>query len=288
MYQLFTFIAGMLITISITLNAQLALYYDNWWATVIVHGVGIVIAFLGMLKRLPTKQQLLAAPWWSYAGGVIGVTNVVFNNFSYTQISVTSIVALGLLGQTLMALAVDYWGLFGAKRVPFAWQNSVGLPFALLGIMILMDWSNLVAVLAVLCSLISGFSTVIVRMLNARLSEKIGAISSSFVAHVAGGITAFVITLMVARQTIVWNSSVPWLVYIGGAVGVFVLVLLNMSIPKIPLFNSTILAFIGQMMASLVIDIGLGTTIQWQSIVGGLVIACGILFQTLLKNKKGK
>jgi hypothetical protein len=49
--------------------------------------------------------------WFLYLGGAIGVLTTVFNNVAFARISVSSILALGLFGQSMAGLIIDQYGL---------------------------------------------------------------------------------------------------------------------------------------------------------------------------------
>ncbi len=116
------------------------------------------------------KPLFTHLPRWIGLGGAIGVFTTVFNNFTYGHISLTSIVALGLLGQGVTSLIIDTLGLFGMKR-------QVLSKISVLGILFMLNRSVSFAFIAVLPSLGSGITVVLLRIANARLAEKNGSIT---------------------------------------------------------------------------------------------------------------
>ncbi len=60
-----------------------------------------------------------------YLGGAIGVLTTLFHNLAFTKISVTSIIALSLFGQTITSLIVDKFGIFGMQKRVFE-RTSLG------------------------------------------------------------------------------------------------------------------------------------------------------------------
>lgn len=101
MYSFSTLLAGALISLMMLINGELTSYYGLFFATVIIHFVGSLFAFI-LLKLRKEKAFSRGLPLWLYLGGAIGAFTVYFNNFAVGKISLTSIVALGLFGQTIL------------------------------------------------------------------------------------------------------------------------------------------------------------------------------------------
>ena len=76
------------------------------------------------------------------------------------KISMTSIVALGLLGQTLTSLVIDNFGLMGMPKHPVRKGALAGLLLSFLGIFVMMDPSMGSAIFAVFVAFGGGFSKV--------------------------------------------------------------------------------------------------------------------------------
>ncbi len=70
-----------------------------------------------------------------YSGGAIGVFTTFGNNLSYGRISMTSIVALVLFGQTVISLLIDSFGLMGMESARLKNVPVIGLVFALAGML---------------------------------------------------------------------------------------------------------------------------------------------------------
>lgn len=127
-------LAGVLIAVMISVNGQLSERYGVYAAAVIIHAVGLLAVILWMLiKKESFRPKKL--PLWFYLGGAIGVGTTLFNNFSYGKISMSAIMALGLLGETVMALAIDQWGLLKMPRRQFHSKKLIGIGFMAMGIL---------------------------------------------------------------------------------------------------------------------------------------------------------
>jgi transporter family-2 protein len=133
-------VSGALIAITVVQNGDLALYMGNYLATVLVHLVGLITILLVLAIRRDPFRRDRTTPWYGYFGGVLGVLTVLGSNMSFAALGVSVSVAMMLLGQTLMGVAVDQFGLFGAERRPFKPQHliSVGLIVGGVAVMVLM------------------------------------------------------------------------------------------------------------------------------------------------------
>lgn len=283
MYQSLAFVTGIILAVMISVNGGLSGYYGVFPATVIIHLVGTIFSLFFTLKQYGWIKLTGFKPVWIYLGGAIGVFTVVFNNLAFSKLSVTNIIALALFGQTITALIFDHFGLLGMKKIPFKKTSLLGLSFSLFGIWQLLDTSVSGAILAVLYAVTSGVTVVLSRSVNTQLSEKIGAMHGALVNHVVGLIVSILILFFVNIETVPFTLNNP-LMYFGGVLGVVVVYLSNIVVPKVSSFNLTILSFVGQVLMGLVLDLMLTQTYSVPTLKAALIIATGILL-TMLTEK---
>lgn len=283
MYQSLAFVTGIILAVMISVNGGLSGYYGVFPATVIIHLVGTIFSLFFTLKQYGWIKLTGFKPVWIYLGGAIGVFTVVFNNLAFSKLSVTNIIALALFGQTITALIFDHFGLLGMKKIPFKKTSLLGLSFSLFGIWQLLDTSVSGAILAVLYAVTSGVTVVLSRSVNTQLSEKIGAMHGALVNHVVGLIVSILILFFVNIETVPFKLNNP-LMYFGGVLGVVVVYLSNIVVPKVSSFNLTILSFVGQVLMGLVLDLMLTQTYSVPTLKAALIIATGILL-TMLTEK---
>ena len=279
MYQMFALVIGMILAVMVSVNGELALVYGLFPSAVIIHVVGVLAALLLCAVRKEPEPIRGRAPLWIYLGGVVGVLTVIFNNFAFAYISITSIVALGLLGQMAVSLAIDAFGWFGMEKHPFRKSTLVGFAFSLVGVFVMLDYTVMNAVLAVILSFASGMSVVISRCINARLAGKIGPLRGALVNHLAGlpvsVIAALAAVKLFPSAGALVVSPRPW-IYVGGAMGVVVVLLCNMTVPKVPAFRLTVLTFTAQIFTGILLDVAAGTGYSAASFAGGIIIALGV------------
>lgn len=177
MYQLLTFLIGVVLAVMIMVNGRLSAQYGVFLAAAIVHAVGSVSALAACAFQKDKKALWRHRPAWIYLGGAVGVLTTLFNNFAYGKISTTSIVALGLFGQFLTSVLIDGLGLFGMEHRPICGKSPhgrlVGCLFALAGILVMLDPTVTSSALAIGFSVCAGVTVVLSRTINARLSDLI-------------------------------------------------------------------------------------------------------------------
>ena len=288
MNHLFALLTGILISLMITLNGELAQAYGLHSGALFVHivGLGVISMIVLFRKERPFAKRF---PWFYYIGGAIGVASVFFTNFPFGRISVSAILALGLLGQSMMSILVDQWGLFGMPQHDFPKRKLAGFSLLLAGIIAM---TTELHVLALFFSFMAGVTIVIARTINAKLSDSTSVAIGTFFNFFIGLITAFALFAIFGRgevgitQVVQFSSFVP--IYLGGAVGVCVVLLSNYTVSKVPAFYLSLLLFIGQVFAGIVIDILLTGAFSGRNLIGGVFVAGGLVLNLLLDRRAEK
>jgi len=290
MYSLFTFLLGAFFAVMISINGSLVSTFDSYTGTAIIHFFGLITS-AALLTGMHRKIRLdPAAPRWIYLAGVVGILTTLFQASSFGRISMLSISALGLLGQTTASLLIDSFGLFGMKRHPFQKSTLIGFVFALAGIILMMDDTVGTAMIAVLMSFASGITIVTARSMNARLADSVGMMQGTMINFLA----AFPFTVLLALTlgnhgyTAASLASAPLWMYVGGILGVFGVAMNNLLVPHLPAFQLTLLSFLGSLAGSFVIDLITGSSYQIKSLLGGLLITAGMLVNMILNHRAGQ
>lgn len=276
MYQLLALLNGAVCAVMIAINGTLTNHYGLFTATVIIHIVGTVFSLAVLLVRRDKILPPKGLPLWFYLGGAIGLLTSLSNNFCIGKISITSILALGLFGQTVIAIIVDRTGLLGMEKRPFRPSSLVGIAFALAGIVFMLDFSERSALWAILIAFAGGVTNVLSRTVNARLSYHVGALDGSFINHLVGLPLSILAMLLLGRGEVFPGFFPQVWMYIGGTMGVATVLLLNVIVPKLPAFQVTMLTFVAEVFAGVAIDLLTGTDISSRTFTGGLIIAAGM------------
>jgi len=285
MYYLFSLVTGILISVMIAFNGALTEHCGVYSATVIIHIAGLLlISIMTISKREHpfSKRQ----SWYLYLGGAIGVMTTVFNNFAFSRISVTSILALGLFGQSITGLIVDQYGLLNMPRHTFQNRKIFGLLLILCGIISMIDNFDL---LAVLLSFIAGVNLVISRTLNAKLAEYTSIRIGTFYNYLIGLLIAIPVYFLLGGNeafSVSFVLSPKVYIYFGGIIGVCVVLLSNIIVIKISAFYLSLLFFIGQVFSGILIDVVISQAFSLRNMIGGIFVAVGLSVNLVLDRKK--
>ncbi|NLC89334.1 MAG: DMT family transporter [Clostridiaceae bacterium] len=290
MYNFLALISGAIIGSMIFLNGELTQYYGMYNATVIFHVVAVVftliICKIGKKKIFPREKL----PFWFYLGGLFMIFPTLFENFAFGKISMTSIMALSLFGQTFCSLLFDRFGWLGMERHPFRKTSLIGIIFSLTGIGIMLTdlrGTDNPAILAIVLVFLSGTAIVVYRTINARLTEHIGSMPTSFISHFVG--LPFILLLAIimpgaSLRRLAAAPSANFRIYLGGVGGAVSVFLMNITVPKISAFNQTLLNFVGKVFVGILLDLILESSFSPITFYGGLIIAAGIFLNIIIEH----
>lgn len=289
MYHLLSLISGLIVAVIVSVNGTLTQTYGVFNSTVIIHIIGVLFALFVCLIGKHKIHLAKGQPLWLYLGGALGFLTTVFNNFAFGKISVTSIIALGLAGQMITSLAIDTFGLLGMQKHPFRKSSLAGLAFSLIGVCVMLDTSVANGIYAVLFSLAGGVTVVLSRTVNARLSRHTGEMQSSFFNHIVGLVVSVAVAFLVSEPVVPLQVSLGSLwMYCGGLMGVLIVLLYNITVPKVPAFRLTLLSFVGQVFTGIAIDVLLKVEYSKASFAGAILVTGGIILNMLLEQRDAK
>lgn len=143
--------------------------------------------------------------------------------------------------------------------------------------------------IAILVSVMAGVSIVLARTINANLAKTIGLFSGTFFNFVTGLFTSLIFIFFSKESLNMSNidfSSIPIWAYLGGLVGVIVIVLSNHITPKISAFYLTLLIFIGQLFVGIILDYFTLGELSIGKVLGGILVLLGLTYNLLLDKKK--
>lgn len=125
-YQWIAFGAGLLLSLMILLNGELAKLLNPISASTVVHATGTMAGaiLLWIFPRLRRRSSRTSPSpklkiSWHYLAGIPGAITVIFASITInSSLGVAGTVGVMLLGQILFALAVDIFGWFGFPKRP--------------------------------------------------------------------------------------------------------------------------------------------------------------------------
>jgi len=98
MEQFLVLLTGMLTAVMISINGSLSASTGMYHSAVIIHLVGVVFSFILCMVKKEKIWRHRKVPVYAYLGGAVGVLTVMFNNYAFSYLSMTAIVALALFG----------------------------------------------------------------------------------------------------------------------------------------------------------------------------------------------
>lgn len=115
---------GGLLTFMLFSNSTMAAYTTPLFSSLTAHGVGTLAAGAALILirvfwRMERPVERPPAPLWAYLGGVSGALTVILTSLTANSVlALTGTLALGLVGQVVLALLFDRFGVMGLRRTP--------------------------------------------------------------------------------------------------------------------------------------------------------------------------
>jgi transporter family-2 protein len=123
-------VAGAMITIQSVLNSALGKKMGNLGSVLVLTIVSICVLLI-LIILFPTTADLKNIPgiseWYLYIGGVLGVAILAAPIFLVPRIGATSTLTALVVGQLLLALIIDQFGLFGFPKIEINLMRVIGI-----------------------------------------------------------------------------------------------------------------------------------------------------------------
>lgn len=291
-YGIFASVYGALMTLQNLLCAQLGTAYGNWFSTLTVHLVGLVI--LTPVFLAAWRKQFTRVPWYYCLGGVLGVVPVICSNYSIVLLGLTNSSILSLLAEISASVLLDALGWLGSRkrRVTGLKLAALAVIFAGCAAMALISGSlgHALPLAAVLVSIVRGAALVCARKVNGMLAERTGTGFSTWMNYATGlAASALIFALLRFPMNIPFPSAeVPIYAYLGGVLGCAGIFLANKATPRLSALNLAVIVFVSKTAVSLLLD-ALLKGVSPATLAGCLIVAVGMVINLLAeKNDAAK
>lgn len=137
------FSGGILLTLMIDFNSQMAEYTSPVFASWIAHGIGSISSFIifniihRLLKKnsdVEIKNTIRKSSLWTYLGGIPGAMAVILAAITVnSELGLAGALALMLVGQVIFGVISDHFGLFGSLKRSIAFTDFVVVGCVLVG-----------------------------------------------------------------------------------------------------------------------------------------------------------
>ena len=139
--------------------------------------------------------------------------------------------------------------------------------------------------ISIIFSILSGVTIVLSRSVNGMLSKKMGAYQGTFYNYFTGFMTSLILMIVGVQHINISLDKTNLMMYLGGIIGVFNILILNIIVPRISPVILTLLSFIGQLVSGMVIDAFVYNMFSISKILGCLIVIAGLVIYQLSEEK---
>lgn len=136
---------------------------------------------------------------------------------------------------------------------------------------------------------LTGGLTIVSIIINSKLAMRIGVLQGILINYLVGLLFS-VLVLLANFSSMKFSleilSHIPFWAYLGGAIGIIAIAINNAVVPKIGAIYATLLIFIGQLFMGITIDFFIGNSVSKGKIIGGLLILCGMVYNSYIDKKQ--
>lgn len=212
-------------------------------------------------------------PWWLWIGGLLGVIYLTSNILLFPKLGSVQTVIMPIMGQIIMGLLIDNFGLFKSLVKPLTLTRLIGALLVILGVVGAVSINQIISrrhhkitdetiqnnnlwifrIAGVLAGMLSASQTAINGHLGVVLHSSVKAAFISFFV----GVIVLIITVTILHPRIQLrriNGKNPWWMWLGGLIGA-VFVLGNVYlVPIIGTGLAVVIVLVGLITGSLLID----------------------------------
>jgi len=137
---LLALLAGAVVPLQASFNAALARHAGRVeWAAFASFVVGTTSLGLWLVARraaLPDPSALARAPWWAWAGGLLGAFYVSAITLATPRLGVAVTLGVSIAGTMLASLALDATGALGLTLRPITGTRLLGAALLVAGVLL--------------------------------------------------------------------------------------------------------------------------------------------------------
>jgi len=268
--------------------------------------------FLAIITLIKDKSLLISTnliiqqPLWLWLGGILGVIYLTSNILLFPKLGSVQTVIMPILGQIMMGLLIDNFGLFKSMTKPLTLTRILGANLVLLGVIGAVSINEIIAkrhdkildrvptasnlwswrLMGVLTGMFSASQTAINGHLGVVLDSTVKAAFISFLV----GTIVLIIIVGILHPKLQLQKSVnnnPWWIWLGGFIGALFVLGNVYLVPIIGTGLAVVIVLVGLIIGSLLIDqLGLFESqrnpITLAQIVSLLVMILGVVIIRVL------
>ncbi len=268
--------AGFGLPVQTAINSRLRFAAGSpLFASLVNFGVGTAF-LLTILTVSGRVGALTGAPgagtgWWMWTGGVLGFVFLTLNIVLFPQLGSVETAIWPVVGQVLMALAIDAGGWFGGQRRALSVMAALGAVLVLVGVVLAVAlrargglareatagargaarWAWRAA------AALAGAGAATQATINGSLGRALGSALPAAVVSFAVGTLILVVAVLATRSLPRERGTAhrgPRWMWLGGFLGATYVFLMSALVPIIGTGMTMILALLGQVSSSVCVD----------------------------------
>jgi transporter family-2 protein len=129
-------VAGGFIAIQSVLNSSLGQRVGTLGAVLLLTFIsagGLILLIVCFPSTASFKNLPGFSEWYLYLGGILGITILAAPILLVPKIGTTSTLIAIILGQSIMALLIDQFGMFASPKVEISFARMIGVFFVAVG-----------------------------------------------------------------------------------------------------------------------------------------------------------
>lgn len=289
------------------INAKLRYFVQSPY---LASGISFFIAFVFLvILALIQGQNLLVStafiqshPYWIWLGGVLGMIFLTGNILLFTKLGSLQASVLPIMGQIIMGIIIDSFGLFHSQVNPLTLIRIVGLVLLVFGVLISLgvflkadrptgaeNESSTQRLIYQIIGIVLGMCMAVQSAINGYLGKEIGSPVRASVYSFLIGTILLIIVLLIKRTSLKPIASAvkatktyPW-IWVGGLLGACYILFSAWLVPIIGTGATIVFALFGQLLfSSLIQHFGwldsIAVSIDRSKVIGSVVMLIGIIF----------
>ena len=211
-------------------------------------------------------------PGWIWIGGFLGVIYLTSNILLFPKLGSVQTVIFPILGQIIMGLVIDNYGLFDSMHQPITWTRGFGALLVVFGVICIVGMDYIVRrfhkkdldqpkssglwiwrLLGIVAGMLGASQTAINGHLGVVLKSSVKA---AFISFFVGTVTLIIINLILHPKLQIkqGENGNPWWMWIGGIIGGLFVFGNTYLAPILGTGLAVVIILVGQMAGSLLVD----------------------------------
>lgn len=235
----------------------------------------IILCLLTGHSLTVTSTFIATQPWWIWLGGLLGVIGLTGNIILFNVLGSIQASVLPILGQIIMGVIIDQFGLFNSPTQPMTLIKLMGIILVIVGVCITIGVFNppnpmgqatqsqnrpqhqfLYQLFGVIAGMLMATQTAINGHLGVALNSSMQAAAISFTIGTLVLLVVIILTradLTTIKAAISGTATYHWL-WFGGFIGGAYILCSSWLVPKIGTGQVVVLALFGQLLFSAIIE----------------------------------